>query len=113
MRVLHLVTGLEVDISQTVLGYKNIGCTDSCVVQTHYFYSKRTYRGKLVVELRQHGVMDEDGGILLKSLQLLQKTLLVFLTAVPGGHWLEQGLPCSITPLQDHHLSTTALSPSI
>lgn len=64
-----------------------------------------TYRGKLVVELGQHGVIIEDGRVPLQSLQLLQETLLVFLAAVPGAHWLEQGLACSVTPLQDHHLS--------
>ncbi|TNN48602.1 hypothetical protein EYF80_041189 [Liparis tanakae] len=64
----------------------------------------RTYRGKLIVELGQHGVVDEDGRVLLQSLQLLQKKLLVLLAAVPGAHWLEQGLPCSVTPLEDHHL---------
>lgn len=48
--------------------------------------------------------MDKDGRVLLKALQLLQETLLVVIAAIPDGHWLEQGLPCSITPLQDHHL---------
>jgi len=69
-----------------------------------HFFTQGTYRGKLIVKLGQHGVVDEDGRVLLQSLQLLQKTLIVFLAAVPGGHWLEQGLPCSITPLKDHHL---------
>lgn len=73
-------------------------------LHSHYFNSKRTHRGKLIVELRQHGVMGEDGRVFLKSLQLLHETLFVFFTAVPGGHWLKQGLPCSVTPLQDHHL---------
>lgn len=67
-------------------------------------YWKGTYRGKLVVELGQHGVIIEDGRVPLQSLQLLQKTLLVLLAAVPGAHRLEQGLARSITPLQDHHL---------
>lgn len=74
------------------------------IVQSHYF--SQTYRGKLVVELRQHGVVDEDGWVLLKTLQLFQETLLVLLAAVPGGHWLEHGFPRSITPLQNHHLHT-------
>lgn len=106
MRLLHLVTGLLLDIL-----YKQhlfIGILVAPLVAqttTPCLYSKRTYRGKLVVELRQHGIMDEDGRVLLKTLQLLHETLLVFLTAVPGGHRLEQGLPCSITPLKDHHLS--------
>lgn len=100
--------------SQTVFSYenKNNGTLpplwlDSCTAKhcsNTLFYSRRTHRGKLVIELRQHGVLDEDGRVLLKSLQLLQKTLLLFLAAVPSGYRLEISLPCCITPLQDHHL---------
>lgn len=64
----------------------------------------KRYRCKLVVEFRQHGIMGENGGVLLKPLQLVLETLLVFLTPVPRRHWLEKGLSCSVPPLQDHHL---------
>lgn len=76
------------------------------MTDTHDIHSKRTYRGKLIVEFRQHGVMDENGWVLLKSLQLLLKTLLVFFTAIPGGNWLEKCFSCSITSLKDNHLNT-------
>lgn len=65
---------------------------------------EKTYRSKLVVEFRQHGIVGENGGVLLKPLQLVLEALLVFLTPVPRRHWLEKGLSCSIPPLQDHHL---------
>lgn len=68
-------------------------------------YSEVAYRGKLVVELGQHGVVNENGRVPLKPIQLVQETLLVLLGAVPGGHWLEEGLACRVTPLQDHNLN--------
>lgn len=73
-------------------------------------YLEGAYRGKLVVELWQHGVMDEDGWVSLKSLQLLHQTLFIFFAAIPGGHLLEEGLACGVASLQDHHLSDKALT---
>lgn len=67
-------------------------------------FKRKRYRGKLIVELRQHGIVGENGGVLLKSLQLVLETLLVFLAPVPCSHGLEKGLSSSIPPLQDHHL---------
>ena len=63
------------------------------------------YRGKLIVELRQHGVVVEDGGVFLQPLQLIQQTLFILISTIPTArHLLVQDLPCWVTTLQDEHL---------
>ena len=89
---------VETGLSNTTDGWHLWISAAGCTVD---FSHKETYRGKLIIEFGQHGVVDEDRWVLLQSLQLLQKTLLVFLTAIPGGYRLEQRFPGGITPLQD------------
>lgn len=74
------------------------------MVSAMCFYSVATNRGKLVVELRQHGVLHEDGRVPAEQLQLLLESLFVLLAAVPGGGRLEERLARRVAPLQNHDL---------
>lgn len=67
--------------------------------------SAASYRGHLVIELRQGGVGIQVGGVFLKELQLFVKPVLIFFTAVPAAaHRAVQGLTSLAPPLKNHHL---------
>lgn len=68
-----------------------------------------TYRGKLIVEFRQHGIVGKVGGVSLQNLKLLMEAVLIIVTPVPSTrHCPIQHPSCSAASLQENHLKSYA-----